>query len=56
MSLVQLMLYREEKMVLWHGDLKHAETSSSGMEKDDYWDKNYPGKKSNNNAVKSFRF
>ena len=46
MSLVQLMLYREEKMVLWHGDLKHAETSASGMEKDDYWEKNYPGKKS----------
>lgn len=45
MSLVQLMLYREEKLVLWHGDLKHTEESSHGMEKDDYWDKNYPGKK-----------
>ena len=45
MSLVQLMLYREEKMVLYHGDLKHTEEVSSGMEKDDYWDKNYPGKK-----------
>ena len=45
MSLVQLMLYREEKMVLWHGDLRHSEEGSSGMEKDDYWDKNYPGKK-----------
>ena len=56
MSLVQLMLYREEKMVLWHGDLRHTEQNSSGMEKDDYWDKNYPGKKTQRNAVKSFRF
>jgi hypothetical protein len=46
MSLVQLMLYREEKMVLYHGDLKQAEEQSSGMEADDYWSKNYPGKKS----------
>lgn len=45
MSLVQLMLYREDKMVLYHGDLRHTEEVSSGMEKDDYWDKNYPGKK-----------
>lgn len=45
MSLVQLMLYREEKMVLYHGDLRHTKEVSSGMEKDDYWDKNYPGKK-----------
>ncbi len=54
MSLVQLMLYREEKMVLYHGDLKHTEEVSSGMEKDDYWDKNYPGKKNYGRAVKSF--
>lgn len=45
MSLVQLILYREEKMVLYHGDLKHTEKLPSGMEKDDYWAKNYPGKK-----------
>ena len=45
MSLVQLMLYREEKLVLGHGDLRTSESPSSGMEKDDYWDKNYPGKK-----------
>ena len=45
MSLVQLMLYREEKMVLYHGDLKHTEVEASGMENDDYWDKNYPGNK-----------
>lgn len=54
MSLVQLMLYREEKMVLYHGDLRHAEEVSSGMEKDDYWDKNYPGKKNYAVAVKSY--
>lgn len=53
MSLVQLMLYREEKMVLYHGDLRHTEEVSSGMEKDDYWDKNYPGKKNCGIAVKS---
>ena len=45
MSLVQLMLYREEKMVLGHGDLKYSEKQEHGMEKDDYWEKNYPGKK-----------
>lgn len=45
MSLVQLMLYREEKLVLGHGDLRSSETVSSGMENDDYWEKNYPGKK-----------
>ena len=45
MCLVQLMLYREEKMVLYHGDLKHTEKTISGMEKDSYWEKNYPGKK-----------
>lgn len=54
MSLVQLMLYREEKMVLYHGDLRHTEEISSGMEKDDYWDKNYPGKKNYAIAVKSY--
>ena len=46
MSLVQLMLYREEKMVLYHGNLRHTEEDSSGIEKDDYWSRNYPGKKS----------
>lgn len=45
MSLVQLMLYREEKLVLGHGDLRSTEKVSSGMENDDYWEKNYPGKK-----------
>lgn len=50
MSLVQLMLYREEKMVLYQGDVRRAENPSSGMESDEYWTKNYPGKK--DNAVK----
>jgi hypothetical protein len=50
MSLVQLMLYREEKMVLYQGDVRRAENPSSGMEADEYWTKNYPGKK--DNAVK----
>lgn len=45
MCLVQLILYREEKMVLYHGDLKRTENVKSGMEKDSYWEKNYPGKK-----------
>lgn len=54
MSLVQLMLYREDKMVLYHGNLRHTEEVSSGMEKDDYWDKNYPGKKNSAIAVKSY--
>jgi hypothetical protein len=44
MSLVQLMLYREEKMILYQGDVR-KNTSSSGVEEDEYWSKNYPGKK-----------
>jgi hypothetical protein len=54
MSLVQLILYREDKMVLYHGNLRHTEEVSSGMEKDDYWDKNYPGKKNSGMLVKSY--
>lgn len=42
MSLVQLILYREEKMVLYQGNLRRTETVSSGMETDDYWERNYP--------------
>lgn len=45
MALVQLMLYREEKMILYQGDMKNAEGGASGMEKDDYFEKNYPGKR-----------
>ena len=45
MALVQLMLYREEKMILYQGDMKKAEHVPTGIEADDYWSKNYPGKK-----------
>lgn len=45
MALNQLMLYREEKMILFQGDIRNAESSASGMENDDYFEKNYPGKK-----------
>jgi hypothetical protein len=46
MALVQLMLYRDEKIVLYRGNLKSHEAPISGMAADDYWDKNYHGKKS----------
>lgn len=46
MSLVQLMLYREEKMVLFQGNIQKGEKSPSGLAADDYWSKNYPGKPS----------
>ena len=45
MSLVQLILYREEKMILYQGDIREREDEPTGMEADDYWTKNYPGKK-----------
>ena len=45
MALVQLMLYREEKMILYQGDVRETTDYSSGMGADDYWDRNYPGKK-----------
>lgn len=43
MSLAQLMLYREEKMVLYHGDLQGGrnKTFSSGLEEDPYFTSNY---------------
>lgn len=46
MSLVQLMLYREEKMVLYQGNIQRGEERKDGMENDDYFTKNYPGKMS----------
>lgn len=45
MSLVQLMLYREEKMILYQGDMKKIERVATGIEADEYWTKNYPGRK-----------
>lgn len=44
MSLVQLMLYREEKMILYQGNIQRGEERKDGMENDDYFTKNYPGK------------
>ena len=44
MAMVQMMLYREEKIILYHGEFKRQDTTLSGIEADDYWDKNYPGK------------
>lgn len=43
MSLVQLMLYREEKMILYQGNLNGAgrNTASSGLENDDFFTRNY---------------
>lgn len=46
MSLVQLMLYREEKMILYQGNIQRREERKDGMENDDYFTKNYPGKMS----------
>lgn len=46
MSLVQLMLFREEKMILFQGEIKQEKNTLLAIEKDDYWDRNYPGKKS----------
>ena len=45
LSLVQLMLYREEKIVLYQGELKRQTNTAKGMESDEYWEKNYPGRK-----------
>nr|DAI59090.1 MAG TPA: Terminase large subunit [Crassvirales sp.] len=46
MALVQLMLYREEKMILYQGNIQRGEERKDGMENDDYFTKNYPGKMS----------
>lgn len=43
MAMLQVMLYREEKMILYQGDLQGGKnkTYSSGLEDDDYFTKNY---------------
>lgn len=46
MALVQLMLYRQEKMILFQGQMGEREQVLSAIEKDEYWDKNYPGRPS----------
>lgn len=43
MAMVQLMLYREEKIVLFQGDMKRSEKKATGVAADEYWSKNYPG-------------
>ena len=43
MAMVQLMLYREEKIILFQGDIKRSENKPTGIAADEYWSKNYPG-------------
>ena len=45
MALCMVMIYREEKMILYQGDMGERERAVSAIEADEYWDKNYPGKK-----------
>lgn len=45
MALCMLMLYREEKMILFQGDVKKQEQQVTGMAADSYWTTNYKGKK-----------
>jgi hypothetical protein len=45
MALCMLMIYRQEKMVLYQGNMRNHEEKPTGMAVDSYWDKNYPGKK-----------
>lgn len=45
MALAQIMLYREEKVILYQGNLKEQDSQPSEMEAAEYWDKNYPGRK-----------
>ena len=52
MSLLQLMLYREEKMIIFNGDVKKSDTNASGLENDDYFNRNYPGKRSERFSTK----
>lgn len=52
MSLLQLMLYREEKMIIFNGDVKKSDSNSSGLENDDYFNRNYPGKRSDRFSTK----
>ena len=41
MSLVMLMIYREEKMILYQGDMRGGEEQPTGIENDEYWERNY---------------
>ena len=46
MAMVQVMLYREEKMILYQGDIQKGYSKPTGIAADEYWSKNYPGKHS----------
>lgn len=48
MSLLQLMLYREEKMIVFQGNF-NRDNKVTGIAADDYWARNYPGKLSERN-------
>jgi hypothetical protein len=41
MALVQLMLYREEKMILYQGNVTKGSDVKPGLEEDDYFTRNY---------------
>lgn len=41
MALVQLMLYREEKMILYQGNIEKSKSDAPGLEEDDYFTRNY---------------
>ena len=41
MALCMLMIYREEKMVLFQGDMRRSERKSTGIAADNYWTRNY---------------
>ena len=56
MALCMLMIYREEKMILYQGDMRNANSVSTGMETDDYWEKNYKGKKERYKMVQTMLF
>ena len=40
-ALSMLMIYREEKMILYQGDMQRRETQKKGMAADSYWTRNY---------------
>lgn len=40
-ALSMLMIYREEKMILFQGDMRRQETKSTGIAADSYWTRNY---------------
>lgn len=41
MSLIQLMLFREEKIILYQGDMQRAQAKPKGLEMDPFFEKNY---------------